>query len=111
MDVGEVGIKVLLVELAVRMTLWDFGVIRSHLFVSFPALQCSVTTGRSASAFCNLVAKFIKTPVILEWSCGAVLAGTGRFYPNHCRNQTRARLSARRDNGAATNRGDLTALA
>ena len=66
-------------------------------------------TGRSDSVFFKLVAMLLKTLVKHVWSCGEFLASVGRLLPDHCQNQTHARLSARRDNGAEMTRGELTA--
>ena len=97
----EVGMEVPVVELAARMARLAVGGRRSHPFVSFSALRRVETTGRSASAVCNRVATSVRTPVIPRWYCGAGMGGLGRLMSVHCWNQTRARLSARRESGAA----------
>ena len=106
---GKSVIKVLLVALAARMTCWAVGGRRSHPLVSFPALPCTATAGWSASLVYNLVAKSLKILMIPVWFCGEVLVGVGRLVSDHRRNQMRSCLSARRDSGAKTTRGDLTA--
>ena len=60
---GEDGMEVLLVALATRMTSWAVGGRRSHPSVYFSPLHCTAITGSIASAFCNLVAPFLNTPV------------------------------------------------
>ena len=80
-DVGEVRIEFPLLALAARMTRCDVEERWSHPFVSFSASHCVAMKGRSASAFFSLV------------SCGAVFIGSGRLFPDHWRNQTRANLS------------------
>ena len=97
--------------LAARMTRWAVGGRRSHPFVSFSISRWAATTGRSASAVCIRVATPVKTSVRPRWSCGAGVGGFGRFTSVHRWNQTRARLSAQRESGAARTRGDLTATA
>ena len=106
---GEVRIDVLLVALASRMTFWAVGGIQSHPFVSFSASLCVATTGHSASKFYNLVAASFKAPVRPVWYCGAVLASVEMLFLVHRQIHTRARFSAQRYNGAAMNRGNLTA--
>ena len=101
--------EVLLVALATRITHWAVGGRRYHPLVSFYTLRCAATAGRSASAVCNLVAMYLKTPVRPVWYCGTVLDGVVRLVLDHRRNQTRARLSVQRESGAAVTRGDLTA--
>ena len=71
----------------------------------------AAATGRSASTVCNLVATSAKTPMGPMWSCGAGLGGVGRLMSVQQRNQTRARLSARRESGDTVTHGDLTATA
>ena len=77
--------------------------------VSFSSLWCAATTGQSASAFCNLVATLLKTPVRPVWSCGEFLADTDRLILYHRQNQTRTCLSTQRDSGSAMTSGDFTA--
>ena len=93
------------------MTRWAVGGRRSQPFVSFSALRWAVMTGRSASAVCNRVATSVRTPVRPRWSCGVGLGGLGRLTSVQRWNQMRARLSARRESGAAMTQGDLTATA
>ena len=110
-DDDEVGIKVLLVALAARMTRWTVGGRRSYPFVSFSASLCEATEGWSAYIFFNFVVMSLKTPVRPVWSCGAFLDDAGRLISYHRRNQTRTRLYVQRDNGAAMTRGNFTATA
>ena len=70
-----------------------------------------MTRGRSASTLCNLVVMSLKTFVSPVYSCDAVLADTGRLFPDQQLNQMGARLSARRDIGAAMTHSDLTMVA
>ena len=95
-DGGEVGIKVLLVAFAARMTCWAVGVRRSHPFVSFSASRCAETTGWSASASFNLVVISLKTTVGPVCSCWAVLDDAGRLISDHRRNQTRTFVHVKR---------------
>ena len=97
---SEVGMEVLVVALAARMTLWAVSGRRSHPFVSFSASRWAVTTRRGASVVCSRV-----------WSCGAGVGSFGRFTSVHHWNQPRARFSARRESGAERARGDFTATA
>ena len=60
---------------------------------------------------CNQAATLIRNPVRPIWSCGTGLGGVGRLTSVQRRNQTRAGLSARRENGAAMTHGDLTETA
>ena len=53
-DVGKVGIEVLLVALTARMTRWAIGGRWSHPFVSFSALIREEMMERSGSAFSAL---------------------------------------------------------
>ena len=66
-------------------------------------------TGRSASAFCNLVVTSLNTTVKPAWSCGTVLADTGRLILDHRRNHTHARFSVKRDNVASMTCSEFTA--
>ena len=111
MNGGKLGIEVLLVALAARMNRWAVGGRRYHLFVFFSASRSAATTGQSASEFRNLVVALLNTPVRPVWSCGAVLADTGRLLSDHRRNHTHAHLSAQIDNGSAMTRSDFTAMA
>ena len=97
--------------LAARMTRWDVSGRRSHPFVSFSASRWAAMTGRSDSAVCRQVATSVRTPVIPRWYCGARVVGFGRCVSVHRWNQTCARLSARRESGAATTQGNLKATA
>ena len=101
--------EVPVVELVARIMLWAVGGRRYHPFVSFSALRWAATTGRSASDLCSRVATSVRTLVKTRLSCGAGVGGLGRFTSIHRWNQTRARLSAQRDSGAARTRGYLTA--
>ena len=103
--------EVPVVALAARITRWAVGWRRSHPFVSISISRWAETTGRSASDICSWVATSVRTSVRPRWSCGAGVGGFGRFTSVHCWNQTRACLSAQRENGAARTRGDLTATA
>ena len=47
---SKVGMEVLVVAFAARMTRWAVGGRRSHPLVSFSAFRWVATTGRSASA-------------------------------------------------------------
>ena len=107
-DGGEAVIEVPLVALAARMTRWAVGGRRFHPFVYFSASHCVARTGWSASAFFSLVVKSLKTHVRPVWFCGAVLDGSGRFFPNHRQNQTRALFSTCRYIGVAMTRDDFT---
>ena len=90
----KVGMEVLLVALAARMTHWAVGERRSHSLVSFYAsLWAAAAAGRITSAVCNLVATSVKTPVRPGWSCGTGLGGVGVLMSDHRQNQLRARFS------------------
>ena len=78
--------------------------------LSVPALHWAATTGRSASVVCNQVATSVRTPVIPMWSCGSGLGNVGRLRSAQQRSQTHARLSVRRESGAAMTHGDFTAM-
>ena len=64
--------------------------------------------GRSDSTVCSLVSTSAKTPVRPMWSYEAGLGGMVRLVSVHRQKQTRVRLSARREIGAAVTRGELT---
>ena len=69
-DGGRVGIEVLLVALATRITFWAVGGRRYHPFISFTASCCASTTGQSASKFSTLSQNSSRLP----WDpCGLVL--------------------------------------
>ena len=103
--------EVLLVALAASMMRWDVSGRRSQPFVSFSALHLGEMTGLSASAECNRVDTWVRIPVRPRWSCGDSLGGLKRLTSAQRWNQTRVRLSAQRESGAAMNRGYLTATA
>ena len=103
--------EVPVVALAARMTRWSVGGRRSHPFVSLSISLWAVTTGRSASSVCIRVATSVRTSVRPRWYCGAGVGSFVRFTYVHHWNQTRARLSAQRESGAARTRGYLTATA
>ena len=102
--------EVLLLLLATGMMRWPVGGRRSHPLVSFSASRWALTTGRSDSAVCNLVATSFRTPVRPMWYFVYGLGGVGRLMSIQQRNQTRARLSALREIGNVVTRGDLNAI-
>ena len=71
----------------------------------------AATTGWSASTVCSRVATSVRTSMRSRWYCGAGVGGFERFTSLHRWNQTRVRLSARRESGAARTQRDLTETA
>ena len=107
---SEVGMEVLVVALAARMTRWAVSRRRSRPFVSFSASCWVETTGRSASDVCSRVATPVRMPVRLRWSCGSGVGGFGRFMSVNRWNQMCARLSTQRESGAARTQEYLTEM-
>ena len=93
------------------MTRLAVGRRRSHPFDSFYISRWAATTGQSASAVCSRAATLVRMSVRPRCSYGDGVGAFGRFTSVHRWNQTCARLSARRESGAATTQGNLKATA
>ena len=114
MDRGCVdGMVSLSTALDVRITHWDVGERRSQPRVYLSASFCSAMIGQGDSAFCNCVTTSLRTPMSMEWSCGAVLCRVLyiRLFPIHWQNQLVVRDSAISESSAAKTHGALSAIA
>ena len=106
----EIGMDVLLVALAARMTRFAVGKRQPEPFISFSSSRCALTMGQRDLSYRSRVATSLRTPVSSLISCGALVVGR-MLFPTHLRNQTYTCLSTWSDSGTAMICGDFNVTA